>query len=321
MNNRAKAWLVFGVLLIVIGLILFAAAMAKHDWDFTKLSTVKYETNTYEINQDFNDISIKTDTADIYFAASQDGVCRVVCYEEENSKHSAVAGGGTLAIDVVNERKWYENVGISVGSPKITVYLPKAGYNTLLIKESTGDIEIPKIFEFNSVNITTSTGDVNCLSSVLETAKIKSDTGNVCVQNLSSGALDILTSTGGITVSDVTCGGDIKIGVSTGRVNMTDVECQNLISDGSTGDIYLNSVVAKDRFYIERSTGDVRFDTSDANEILIETDTGDVSGSLLTQKIFITQTDTGNVDVPHSLGGGKCEITTDTGDISLDVLN
>ena len=36
-------------------------------WDFKKLSTVKYETNTYDIDNSFNNISIKTDTSDIIF--------------------------------------------------------------------------------------------------------------------------------------------------------------------------------------------------------------------------------------------------------------
>ena len=70
---------------------------------------------------------------------------------------------------------------------------------------------------------------------------------------------------------------------------------------------------------IKRSTGDVKFDGSDAAEIFIKTDTGDVTGSLLTDKVFITQTDTGNIDVPKTVNGGRCEISTDTGDIKISV--
>ena len=107
------------------------------------------------------------------------------------------------------------------------------------------------------------------------------------------------------------------INVSTGKTNLTDIKCKSLISDGSTGDFSLKNVIATEKFSIERSTGDVKFDDCDANEIWIKTDTGDVTGKLLSEKIFITETSTGDVNVPKSTNGGKCEITTSTGDIYI----
>ena len=63
------------------------------------------------------------------------------------------------------------------------------------------------------------------------------------------------------------------------------------------------------------------FEGSDAAEIFVQTSTGDVEGSLLSSKVFIANTDTGKVDVPKSITGGRCEITTDTGDIRISVIN
>ena len=54
-------------------------------------------------------------------------------------------------------------------------------------------------------------------------------------------------------------------------------------------------------------------------EVFITTDTGNVDGSFLTDKVVLTQTDTGDVDVPKLTSGGRCEITTDTGDISISI--
>ena len=124
-------------------------------------------------------------------------------------------------------------------------------------------------------------------------------------------------STGRITAGDITCAGDVTVTVSTGKATLTDVSCLDLISDGSTGDLVLTNVVATGKFFIERSTGDVRFDACDAAELLIETDTGDVEGSLLTEKIFLVESDTGRINVPRTTSGGKCEITTDTGDVKI----
>ena len=139
------------------------------------------------------------------------------------------------------------------------------------------------------------------------------------MENVSAHALDLSVSTGGITVTNVACIGDITISVSTGKTVMNAVTCKNLTSDGDTGDISLTSVVATEKFSIKRSTGDVKFDGCDALEISVTTDTGDVTGSLLSDKIFIVDTGTGETEVPDSVMSGKCEITTDTGDIKISI--
>ena len=81
----------------------------------------------------------------------------------------------------------------------------------------------------------------------------------------------------------------------------------------------MKNVIAEDKFDIERSTGDVKFEKCDAAELFIETDTGSVKGSLLTEKIFLVETDTGSIEVPKSVSGGRCEIETDTGNVKIGI--
>lgn len=318
MRKATKVWLIIAALLVLIGCILFAVVMTTLKWDFKKLGTVKYETNTYEISEAFDGISINTDTADIVFAISNDGKCRVECYEDEDTKHSVSVENNMLVISV-NSKAWYDYIGFHFGSPKITVYLPKTQYDSLLIDESTGDVEIPKEFMFKDVDISLSTGDVDFCASASEMIKIKASTGDICVENISADSLDLLVSTGKITVSGVTCEGDVTVGVSTGKTYLSDIACKSVISSGSTGDISLENVIAAEKFSIERSTGDVKFVGSDADEIFVKTSTGDVTGSLLTDKVFNAQADTGDVDVPKTATGGRCEINTNTGDIEITV--
>lgn len=319
MRKITKIWLTLAVFLFVTGLILFAAVMQKYNWDFTKLSTTEYETNTYVINEQFTNLSINTDTADIVFALSDDGKCTVECYEEEKAKHSVTVQDDMLVIKVIDNKSWYDHIGINFSSPMITVYFPQAEYTSLSISEDTGDIEIPEDFTFQNVDISLSTGDAHFCASAHEMIKIKTSTGDIHAENVSAGALDLSVSTGRVTATGVTCQRDITVGVSTGKTYLTDVTCKNVLSSGSTGDITLKNVIAAEEFSISRSTGDVKFDGCDAAEIFVETGTGDVTGSLLSDKIFIAQTDTGKIDVPKSTTGGRCEITTDTGDIKLDI--
>ena len=285
----------------------------------TACSLSDYETNIHKIDEEFNSISIKTDTAHIEFVPSDDGMCKVVCYEEAKKSHSVEVQNSTLTVNVVNYKKWYDYIGVNIDSPKITVYLPEAEYSSLVVEGSTGDLEISKDFGFKSIDISLSTGDVMCYASAKEAIKIVASTGDIYAESISASSLDLTVSTGRVTVSDITCEGDITIGVSTGKAYLSDIACKNLTSTGNTGDISLKNVISKEKISIERSTGDVTLEGSDATELFITTDTGDVKGSLLTDKVFIIKTDTGRINVPNSNTGGRCEITTDTGDIIISI--
>lgn len=319
MSKTAKIWLITAASLVLIGCIIFGGVMSMLKWDFTKLSTSRYETNNYKITENYSNISIITDTADIVFVFSDDKQCSVECYERENAKHSVTVKDGTLVISVAESGKWYENIGINFGTPKITVYIPQGEYGTLSIKSSTGDVEIPKGLNFTSIDILENTGDVTCYASALEDIKIKTTTGDIFVKNVSSSSFDLSVSTGKVTVSDARCAGDFKVRVSTGKANLADISCKNFISSGNTGDILLKDVIACEKLSIKRSTGDVKFEGSDAAEIFVQTDTGNVTGTLLSEKVFIAKTDTGRVNLPSSVSGGRCEIITDTGDIKISI--
>ncbi|MBQ6431239.1 MAG: DUF4097 family beta strand repeat protein [Oscillospiraceae bacterium] len=294
-----KVWLIVGAVLVVIGLGLFLAVMAAHHWDLSALGVPTHET-TYQVKEEFQRIQIDTDTADIVFVPSADGTCSVICDETAKETYSVSVVNDTLLIQHRDTRKWYEFFGFR-GKSRLIVHLPKQQYVSLLIGESTGDVEIPGDFSFDSISITASTGRLS-------------------LADVSAGEINLAVSTGRVALKNVRCAGDVRIGVSTGRTELENVTCRNLTSTGSTGRIEMKNVIASGKLSVERSTGDVKLDRCDAAEIRIETSTGDVTGTLLSEKIFFTDTDTGSVRVPKTTTGGTCEITTDTGDIILEIV-
>lgn len=319
MNRATKFWLVTASVLFLIGGIVFAGGMSVLKWDFTKLSSIKFEINDYIINGEYRNISIVTDTADIEFTVSDDSTGSVICYEYETQKHSVSVKDDTLVIEIEDTRKWYEYIGINFGTPKITVILPGGVYGDLTVKSSTGDLNIPADFNFESVDITESTGNVTNYASVSDSVKIKTSTGKITLENLKAGSLDLSVSTGKVVINKMDCHGDININVSTGKTEITDTKCANLTSNGSTGAMILTNAVASEGISINRSTGDVKLEGCDAAELHIKTNTGDVKGSLLSEKVFITESDTGHINIPQTTSGGVCEISTDTGNINITV--
>jgi len=320
MNKIDIGWLIAGGVLIAFGLLLFTIVMTSLGWDFKKLSTVEFEQNEYTLSEDFRNISVQTDTADIAFRQSNDGVARVICREEVKAKHAVFVKDHVLTVSVKDERSWLDRIGIFITSPTITVCLPKSEYYALSVKGSTGRIELPGDFSFVTVDLSLSTGHVDCSASSSESMKIKTSTGNISLHGLSAGELDLSLSTGRLTAERIDCKGNVSIRVSTGKTALTTLTCQSLTSTGDTGDIILKNVLVKDTVSIRRSTGDIRFERCDAASLFLETDTGDVEGSLLKEKIISAETDTGKVKVPNTQGDGRCEVKTNTGDITITIF-
>ena len=319
MKTAKKVWITVAICLIVLGAGVSMCSLAKLDFNFESLATQKAISNEHKITDDFSNIKIDVDTSDIEFVYSQTDECMVVFVENEKTKHNVTVNNNTLVIDVEDNRKWYDHIGISFSEMSVTVHLPKEKYVSLNIETNTSDITIPKDFTFDSIDIKNSTGDVSCNASTANDLKIKTSTGHINVDNITASNMNLTTSTGGINVKSADCSGKIETKVSTGKTNLTNVKCESLISNGNTGDIKLTDVIAAKDFNIKRSTGDIRFDECDAGEILITTDTGDVGVTLLTDKVFICKTDTGDIDVPKTTTGGTCEITTDTGDVRIKI--
>ena len=299
MKKITKLMVIFATSLIILGGAIFTVAMTLNGWDFSKLNARDYVTKTYEITEEYNSIDIDVSTTDINIKLSTDGKCMVVTYEDEKIEYTPNVSNGTLKISKIDNRKWYDHIGIDAGNSQITIFLTQSQLDSLNIKATTSDVTINKEITFENININLSTGDVKCYASAQNQIKVKVSTGDIKLENLTTGSIDLKATTGDVVVKNVTC--------------------QSFISSASTGKLEMTNVIASQSFNIHRSTGDVKFNSCDASEITIVTDTGDVEGSFLSAKVFDVRTDTGKISYPQSTSGGLCKITTDTGDVTITI--
>ncbi len=302
-----KIWILTAVSLVIAGGLIFAGALAAVNFDFRRFSTQEYETNTYEISDPFDKISVNTATSEIKFALSEDETCRIECVERKKEKHTAAVRNGTLKIDTVNGRKWYDYIGFFLGDEKLAVYLPKTAYVSLFVETDTGDVEIPAEFSFESVEITGNTSDIVCRASASKLMEIDTDTGDIKVNYSAAGDVKLTADTGNINVSAA----DAKDGAA----------CKSFSAESDTGNILIENVIAENAFSVESDTGNVKFEGCDAGSIKMKTDTGDITGTLLSEKVFFAESSLGDVDVPKTITGGRCELASDAGDIRIALLN
>ncbi len=355
--NGATVSLLIALGLIVLGLLVLLIPLAANNWNFAALDPHKYETNTHTVTEDFAAISIDTSISDLTVLPSEDGTCRAVIYEQERLPHTVTVEDGTLKIRETDKRRWYDHIG-GFDHPRITLYLPAASYGALTVDISTGDVLLSEGFTFASFALRGSTGDVTCRANILGDLNIDISTGDIALESITAGAVTLHGSTGDVVAKGVACASfastrstghtriegltaegnvtlscstgrtelsamsaaDLSLRVTTGRSALTDVTARSLHSEGDTGRITLENAVFTDTLTIVRSTGDVTLTRCDAAELFIETSTGDVSGTLLSEKIFIPRASTGKIKVPETLTGGRCKVTTSTGDICFTIV-
>lgn len=291
--------------------------------------------DAHEISEPFTNIYINTNDSDvILIPTNSEKASVIVKNDEKNINHTVSVDDGTLKIELSGKKKFYDYINLNFKEKEINVYLPEREYAAITVKGDTCDVEIPGDFTFASVDVDVSTGDTECSASVSDFINVNASTGDVELENLSAKSISVKVSTGDVELKDLTAdsvfvktstgeieasgldvNGAISVNLSTGDADFSDVNCDSFYSEASAGKLSLTRFVAAQLISIERSTGDVKLYDSDAGEIAIETDTGDVTLELRTEKVFVVRTDTGKINVPESVTGGKCKVTTDTGDV------
>lgn len=330
--------IVVALCLIVAGAALAGAALVAVDFRFGEFSGADYERNSYVIEGEIGEIGISAGDYNVTLLPSSDGICRIEVDESEKFKLRYHFEEDHLEIRIVDNRKWYDYIGIFSSEADLVLYLPAEEYEILSVATRTGDVKVSEDFSFGIAAVAASTGDIDFVAKVSGDLSLSCSTGDITVRDIEPENLSASVTTGNIVLENIKASGKISLSCDTGRIEVHGSEAGSISSEGSTGDILLKYVTVEGQVKVERSTGDVtltsvvagsfdiltdtgdvKLNLSDAEEINIETDTGRVEGSLLTPKTFWAESDTGRVRVPQSSGDGVCKIKTDTGNISITI--
>ena len=216
MNNTLKIISIILLSLVVVTLSFFLYMLIKNDFKFDEnfLKIFNNQSNTLIDNKEYdsvNNISIKSNTADIYINHATDNKFKVELYSDNEKKHSISLTDGNLNIEL--EEKQFS---FFTKHARIILYVPSDFSNKFDIVNTTGDIKADS-YENASFKVDVTTGDV------------KIDKADV---------LDIVTTTGDITNNYVNT---ISASCSTGDIKLDTVN-KSLVLKTTTGDVKINYI-------------------------------------------------------------------------------
>lgn len=301
MSKEKKMAMMIAVACIVAGLLIALAALAVVRFDFRRLSTMTFETRTYEVQEPFRHIDIRDVECDVRLLPATDGQCKVVCTESGKIVNTVEVEGDTLTITRRDTRKWYERIGIWWGDDlTMTVYLPEQEYQSLVLKTVSGEIKVPDSLSFAEAEVSSTSGDISFLGRTTDGLRITSTSGEINAGNAA--------------------GGDVQVTVTSGDVQLSAMTIENLAVSTTSGNVELSRAVVEGSAQITSVSGEIGLERSDAGSLRIQTVSGDVECSLLSNKKIETKTTSGDIRVPPSdPSAGICSVTTTSGDIEIEI--
>ncbi|MBQ8496114.1 MAG: DUF4097 family beta strand repeat protein [Clostridia bacterium] len=304
MRTFQKTALIVASMMLGVGLIVSAFALILTGCDFEKLDTENFETKTYEVTEEFQNIDISGLESDIRFVHADDGQCKIVCKESENIFCNIFVDNGTLTVKRKDVREgimrgvfWEEEL-------EITVYLPKNRYKTVSLHTMSGDIKIPMGFYFDHLSAETTSGSIFAEAVTDREASLKSVSGDMT-----------FVPFGNATTSD-----SVKMETTSGDITVRSVNTKKFDLQTVSGDISFDRIYSN-TLNLETTSGDAEFESIEFYEkMTLKTTSGDVEGSVLSAKHFKTKTVSGDIRVPSSDANAPIfEIQTTSGDIEITV--
>ena len=297
-----KRFLITAFMLILIGGLLFLAALSRVGFDVKKLGGREYETEEISLTDPFT--SIKTDLMDCSFILNVDPFnrTRAVLTCSEDSPVTLTVEGGVLTVTQKDTRPWYRRIGFfAFGGASVELYLPHDLRPDLHAESMSGDFRAGGLVGLGAAQVKTVSGDIEWNGASADKLEVRTSSGDISLARASvPRGITIDTTSGDVSLSD--CGTDSTLFVHT---TSGDIEFKNVMAaetlttetvsgqfkaDGAdagfaslkttSGDLLLGDLTVEGECIIKTTSGDVHFLRAAAGKISVETVSGDVTGSL-----------------------------------------
>ncbi len=237
MKKSLRVLLIIGLILTLVGGVVFVVGFASTGWNYKELSNTQVETLRYTeaTENPLTALTLDFEDSDITVVFDETAESVIVDYPQLQDKKgknlsevtvTETEGGLTLTEKVSD---WQLGMW-DLTNPKVFVTLPTTRVYTLAITTDTGDVTITGAGQTTGVTITTDTGDVKITDIVCENAMtLNSDNGNILLENITAKTLTVDTDNDDVRLYGNIVAEHIEIQTDNG-----DITTKNGVLDGKT---------------------------------------------------------------------------------------
>lgn len=302
-----KKLLIFGILLLIVGAVLFFVGLVKIDFNFSKLNAGgPYVQKTFTSEQTVLSVFIKDKNADVTFIKTEGANFTVTFDENEKEKYTITETDGVLTVESKYDYKWYD-------------YLFNFTFHD---KEVI--VEVPSYYNGN-VNVRTLNGSINLKDLEFDDMTLYTENGPISLNNISCKNINCETSNGTIKLENIKATG-IELETSNGRIYFNKSTCTSLSAKSTNGRICISESVIEGTTYAKTSNGGIILEKADfKSDASCLTSNGTISGSIMGSEedfYYKCSTSNGDCNLPNDFGVGAKTLTlkTSNGDIKISFI-
>ena len=320
MKKSKKILLIISVVCIFIGASMTLGAwLVLHNNAADAIAGLEFEEKTHVITDSFTKININTINSSIELLPSPDGVCRIVCNDNEKLYHRISVAGSQLNINQHDDWQWYEMLyGLfREDNLSLRVYLPESEYLLLHAHSSSGDITIAPDFRFQTVNTYTKSGNTEASALYAENLTISSVSGDLLLRELEAMNDVYLESISGFIQIERLSAVNVTTHASGGRTVLENITSDYLRATAVSGDIHMAGSAFGSTTYFETSSGSIEIVDSDCADQSIQTVSGSVTLQNITGNSLNARTESGAILIENALYDSSLLCVTTSGEIQF----
>ncbi len=326
MKKATKVILIVSLCMILSGIFVCVGALSMSGVGFENIfkdngvvnSVVKVTTS----DEAFENVDVNVNSADVQVFASTCDEWKVESTEYDKVHYQVEVKDDTLVIRRVDERKWYEHIGIDLSfiSENVKIYLPEKMFESIELKSTSGSVTVNEGLTCESLVAKSTSGAVRVYSVTAEDViTAKTTSGQVSVAEVFTGKLEASSTSGRVNVSNIEQINTVVINATSGKIEATDINCREFTAENVSGGVLCSGVIAQDNINAESTSGSIKILRSDAETLNLKSTSGSIRGTLLSDKIFIADSSSGSVKVPQTTQGGICKAKTTSGSIDITI--
>lgn len=283
-----KTCAITGMILLLMGLILFLTGMSLTGWDFGELSTAVYKQENYTAQQQVTSLDISYNNAEVCILCDPEAQSVSVSYPVCTDR----ATGASAKVDITEEN------------------------GVLRIKEESLFILINWQFQTPTLTVTLP-------ETALETLSVRTQNGNISAENIATeNKAEFITQNGEIRISQINVS-ELSLQTDAGGIILKNIQCQTLQAETDLGSVQLSGTLTADSAKFTSELGDIDLSEGvvDANNIYFSTDMGNISAKLSgKQQDYSADVtwDMGNTNLyPYQGGNKQITVISSLGNIDI----
>ncbi len=258
MNKTVKTVLLVAVCLVLVGLIVVIGLLLADKLGLVQVGKYTLQTNTTDISQEFQNISIDVDTSNVTLALSEDEHCRVECREPARLRHRVAVHNRTLQISLESDADLLSRIGLSSETLSVTVYLPRAEYQNIEIETDTGTITVNDLVASGKTELHSDTGEIALAHNTLGTVDAESDTADILLNYTTCSGLFEAESDTGNVIFDQSDAAEIRVETDTGDVSGTLLSDKVFSAKSRTGMVVVPESSSGSNCSVQTDTGNIQ---------------------------------------------------------------